>query len=53
VARLLGFRRVPPRPHPSEGVGQHHHQFVDLFIVKIFQVLLYLSHYTIWKWKRE
>ena len=21
VARLLGLRRVPPRPHPSEGVG--------------------------------
>jgi len=28
VARLLGVRGVPPRPHPSEGVGshQHHHQ---------------------------
>jgi len=26
VARLLGLRRVPPRPHPSKGVGYHHHQ---------------------------
>ena len=25
VARLLGFRGVPPRPHPSEGVGLYHH----------------------------
>ena len=31
VARLLGLRGVPPRPHPSEAVGyyrhhHHHHQ---------------------------
>jgi len=33
VARLLGLRGVPSRPHPSEGVGQqqrHHHQLAGL-----------------------
>jgi len=23
----LDLRGVPPRPHPSEGVGEHHHLF--------------------------
>jgi len=29
VARLLCLRGVPPRPHPSEGVSQHHHHHVN------------------------
>jgi len=28
VTRLLGLHGVPPRLHPSEGVGQHHHHQV-------------------------
>ena len=29
VARLFGLRGVPPRPHPSEGVGYYHHHHSD------------------------
>jgi len=25
ISTPLGLRGIPPRPHSSEGVGQHHH----------------------------
>jgi len=49
VARLLGLRGVPPRLHPSEGVGLHHHHphlYIRIYLTKtnVFDRVKYTSN---------